>query len=710
MSFRICNMTRVSVDVVLRCFVILSAILLAGVVTAQTKNSQRPAIPTHRVLSTSEFLSLLDTTYRFSSNLSPALKTQDTAAIIQELMTHFVHRTSPRYFFEPGDAPRRAREFKSLYPDTTAAMKNDADAFIMRYGADVDWVLSGKDKTGKAHTPNVVRFLARQRYAESIALQYLFLHDESYVSFLLSHIDDFSKDFDAGKVEKGGNDIFERFYGGHRMRNWLSVYHLLFTAEGFTSQKKILTMKVLFATAAKIYDQCKKFNYGNHQLVGAEALYEVTLMFPEFPVMREWNAQAKKIIIEHIDKEIAADGFQCERSSHYHKLDIVNYLRFYRLSVLNNIEVPRSFSLRFRNMFSAMANAAMPNRRMPILQDVSDSATVREDQIADEMSLGALIFNEPQFKYFGSKVFPASYYWFFTSDDVRRYENIPTAKPDIGSTALDNTGYYIMRSNWDSTGMYMLIDAGLSPNKPDHTHGGVLGIIAASHGEQFLPNYPVRYSEASYAVLKNSYAKNVAIVDSLEQARGWIGNAAKTGFGKWAFLPRPKVNGWIPENTFDYFSASHDAYDSIGVGYSRSIVHRKGKYWVVVDDFRSTLRSHTYQQIWQGAYTVDFTTHCAIQKMGQAELVIVQSGNDITATKTEVAGLYPSLWFQKVGGKNFRFTTLLFPRLEGDTTMPVMDEFRRDGNDGLVVSIGAEKDSLFFNGNRLRVVSAGKFN
>lgn len=171
MSFRICKMTRVSVDVGLRCFVILSAILLAGVVTAQTKNSQRPAIPTHRVLSTSEFLSLLDTTYRFSSNLSPALKTQDTTAIIQELITHFVYRTSPRYFFEPGDAPRRAREFKSLYPDTTAAMKNDADAFIMRYGADVDWVLAGKDKTGKAHTPNVVRFLARQRYAESIALQ-----------------------------------------------------------------------------------------------------------------------------------------------------------------------------------------------------------------------------------------------------------------------------------------------------------------------------------------------------------------------------------------------------------------------------------------------------------------------------------------------------------------------------------------------------------
>jgi hypothetical protein len=656
----------------------------------QSQSIQSDDIPRQRLLSHQEFATHLDTPFN-----RPTLTHQN---ILFNFLHHLHNRTSPVYFFSKSDRKVRVEQFAAAYPDTVKAMKRDADEFMERFGVDVDWILTGKDRRGIPHTPNTVRALARQRYAESIVLQYHFQNDESYAAYWLNHVRDFANDVEAGMVEKGGNDIFERFYAGHRLRRWLANHHLLDGEPAYTPEDRLLVIKSLILNAANIYDQCRKFSYGNHQLVGAVGVYEATTMFPEFPVLRQWKSQVKKIILEHFEKEISAGGFQFERSSHYHKLDIVNYLRFYRLAVLNNDPVPERFAEQFKKMFSSMTVLALPNKHLPLLQDVSDSVNVQFDAIADEMSAGALLFTEPQFKSYGRAKFPASYYWFFSLDEIERYAAMTPVAPHVHSARIEGSDYIVMRDGVDPKSNYLLIDAGIARQKPDHTHGGVLGIIAMSHGLLFLPNYPVRYSDPQYIHLKNSYAKSVAIADSLPQARGWIGNAARTGFGKWSFIPTPVITAWITTPEYDFVSASHNGFDSIGVAYSRSVFFKKGKYWVVVDDFQSA-GIHTYQQIWQGSYTLDQQRGRAVQGNGEAGVLIQQIDQNISMRNTDVSGYYPSLWCEVSGVRNYRFITLLYPMSVGSDPAPWLS--RSSQKNGIEVTIGGETDSIVFEKDRI---------
>lgn len=661
----------------------------------QTRGYQQESISRQRLVTDSELISYLDSSF--------APHNTSTQEIILRYISHLQTRTTPRYYFGLSEMTERINYFVSKYPDTVRAMERDAAEFIERFGFDVDWNGNGHDRKGVRHTPNTVRALARQRYAESIVLQYFFRKDETAVAFWLNHVRDFADDVVAGRVEKGGNDIFERFYAGHRLRNWLAVHHLLSGEKIYSAEDRLFVLKTLILNAANIFDQCRTFSYGNHQLVGAEALYEATLMFPEFSFMREWNAQAKKIVLEHAEKEITESGFQLERSSHYHKLDIVNYLRFYMLARRNDDPLPDSFTSRFKSMFTAMIAVAAPNRKIPFLQDVSDSAYARFDDIANEMSAGAVLFDDPQFKFFGREKFPADYFWFFSLGEVERYSSIPAMAPAANSVRLAGCDYIVMRDGWNAGSQYLLIDGGYAAKKPDHTHGGVLGIMAFSGGELFLPNYPVRYSEPRYRILKNSYAKNVALVDSLPQGTKWIGNAANTGFGKWGLLPSPTIRSWITDSLFDYFSGTHDGFNARGVRYERSVLYVKKKYWIVIDDFRSNSGTHTYQQLWQGKYHMNAGTHHVAQRIGDSELLIVQADKDLKSRNTTVGDLYPSIWFEAKSKVNHRFVTLLYPRSAGDKTVPSIFLAEREGRESIDVRYATQTDRIQIHNNTVHI-------
>lgn len=565
---------------------------------------QPDGIPRNRLLSDAELLAQLRAPADLVSSASALIARGDAVTARARLAAYFSARTTPRFFFTRDEVTDRVREYVRLFPKDVEESRRRGNAFISTYGADVDWMMPGKDLRGRAHTPNTVRYLARQWEAVNLALRfYQELENPKILAFLTSQVRDFANDFSAGKVETGDNDVFERFYGGHRTRNWIMMHQLLLASKLYTPDDQVLMLKLLLLHGAKLADQSRQFNWGNHQLVGLVALYEISVLFPEFKESERWHEQSRKLILQHLEKEIAPDGFQAERSSHYHKLDIANYFLVLQLARLNGEDLPKVFHERFRNMFRAMAQLAMPNKSLPILQDVSDSVFVRTDRIDEEMSLGALLYGDRSFRYFARDEFPATLYWLFDRDAERRYRSLKPEKPRVTSTALAQTGYYVMREGWNQGDLYLLIDGGLAADKPDHTHGGVLGVIGYALGEVFLPNYPVRYSDRMFEVMKNSLAKNVALVDELLQGRGWIPNRARTGFGRWDTLPTPRVDRWITGSECDFFAGSHDAFANAGVSYKREIVFLKPDGWLVLDSFTSD-SEHRYKQVWQGEFRI----------------------------------------------------------------------------------------------------------
>ncbi len=593
-------------------------------VAQSTKAFPSDNVPRERLTTTAEMFAMLDTTLTSWPSIRAALRSADTTRASQLFVDHLRHRPSPSYFFLPADAATRSRRYAERYPQDASFMEDKAMSFRRTYGADVDWRVPGKDLRGRPHTPNTVRSLARHLYAENYAILYHLTADKGQVEFQMDHLRDFVADYEAGKAETGGNDIFERFYAGHRIRNLMMFHQLVLGSDALSTEEHLFMVRTFLLHGAKVMDASMRFNWGNHQLVGLCALYEMTLMYPEFPVMREWNRHVYALILEHLEKEVETDGFQFERASHYFKLDILNYFRVFRLAELNGVEVPEWATARFKNMFHAILAVLQPNGTMPPLQDAQDSyignqnldearerlrasETANSAELVDPaegpfLSLGSYLFRDPGLKFFGSRDLHAAFTWFLDENAPDVYRELPSTPPTVTSVALKETGYYVMRSGWGPEALYLIIDGGRAVEKPDHTHGGVLGLIAYADRTTILPNYRVQYSNPSYPYLKNSWVKNVALADSLVQGRGWIPNAARTGFGKWAWLPTPTVGQWMSGRDVDLFAATHDAFDTIGVQYRRHVIFLKPYGWVVEDRFTGGTSPHSAQQIWQGSY------------------------------------------------------------------------------------------------------------
>ena len=232
--------------------------------------------------------------------------------------------------------------------------------------------------------------------------------------------------------------------------------------------------------------------------------------------------------------------------------------------------------------------------------------------------------------------------------------------------------------------LYMVIDGGLAKYKPDHTHGGILGVIAYANQEEILPNYRVKYSDPSYRTMKNSLVKNVAIADNYLQGQNWISNTARTGFGIWEKLPQPIVNDWLAGKNYDFFSGSHNGFESLNIKYERSVLFFKPYCWLVVDKFISD-EIHSYQQIWQGSYTIDSQNNRVRYKGITSSFDILQadhSNMEITSRRNFWTN---SVQFEKKGVKDYSFFTILFPQETQSLVNPEIRLFERDGNKQIVL-------------------------
>ena len=670
----------------------------------QTKDK----IPRDRLVTDAELLVLLNYSDKELSDVESYFRKQDYQKALFNLSAYFRNRTSPKYFFDSKTVSGEIEDFKNSYPGEVNKIKKQADEFIDSYGIDLAWSLPAADKHGRSYTPNTIRQLSRFAQSYDLAMSYYMEKNNSErIKSLSGQLKDFISDYEKGTAEKGGNDVFERFYAGHRTRNLLLAHNLLLNSGDYDWKDQVFMLKVFLLHGARLIDACKKFNWGNHQLHGLAGLYEMTIMYPEFPVMKLWNEMALNTIMEHISKEIKDDGFQFERASHYFKLDIMNYFRIHKISAVNGIKLPDLFERRFRKMFDAIMDLSRPDKSLPVLQDAqafyqaqldsldnNDAAELSDPKESLFMSIGAAEFSNPGYKYFSSEQLPPDLFWFFRKEERDKYAALPAVTPEIKSVPLPDTKYFVMRTGWDKNDLFMVIDGGLAEYKPDHTHGGILGIALYGYGSELLPTYRVRYSEPSYRYLKNSLAKNVAIADNILQGQGWISNSAKTGFGIWSRLPTPIVNGWVTGDNFDYFSGSHNGFISDSVEYSRAVIFFKPYFWIVIDDFKSDA-FHSYQQLWQGKFNLLSDCNGAVKISDSGKLYIIQSDyGDMNLNQFSKYNIN-SLKFEKTGVNDYSFSTILYPSPINDTGSPVVKQFDQKECRQITVTKNQNKGTLY---------------
>lgn len=535
--------------------------------------------------------------------LKPEIQRLISDASEQELASYFREQFSERFFYDYENVDQRYQVYDSLYHQAVYH-RTRAFAHTSRFADSARWILPSTDLNGEPINAYALRHLARQHKMVDVALNAF--HEGSKdqsILYFTNQLSSLNSAFHSGNYEKiaDGNGVYEAFRSGYRVLNWLSIHNLFLSDEHYTDAMQLTTIATLLQHGAHLYESNQSFNPGNHQTRGMSALAMLSILFRDFEGTDQWYEHSMQLLEEHLNQEINHDGFQFERSVHYHISDIENYFFVYSLAQKSEIEVGELWRSKLRQLFETLVMIAYPDGSAPVLQDDTDNPWAEKNEISEALTIGYLLFDDPNYGYFADSRVSSKMFWFFDDDELIELTHLKSVKPIYGSIYFPDTKYGIMRSGWDVDDRMMVVSAGLDDKKPDHQHGDMLGIQAMAYGHVVLPNYQVRYSLPDYEFFKNSMVKNVALVDDVLQGKMYRGNKGGSGFGKFGKLPQPNTIVWDSNENFDLFIGSHDGFEDAGVNYSRQLIFIDHQFWIVKDNFSSE-QNHSYKQVWQGHY------------------------------------------------------------------------------------------------------------
>lgn len=582
---------------------------------------------------------------------------------LYELTRYFKERFSERYFFDWKNFEQRFGEYNKIYSGREDFHRREAYRHLDLYPATTQWEIGFTNLKGETVTSYPYRHLTRQHKADDIAFMYHYTGDKKYLDYIPEQAASLNAAFNNNLVEtiEDGNGAYEVYRVGNRVYNWLMVHQLLLASDEYSVEQQMEMIRTFLHSAAKMYHHNAQYREGNHQTRGMSALAMLSILFPEIQGADMWQQRSLARLEEHLEKEIYPDGFQFERSVHYHIADIVNYFYPYQLAKICGVELNPIWDERITGLFDVLLKIAMPNGKAPVLQDDTREPWADFNKIDNTMAKGALLFGKPSYKYFASSKVASNDYWFFKTEQLENLKEIKAVAPQIGSCVLPETGYYMMRNGWGEDDVFMIMSAGFTPEKPAHQHADMLGLGAYAFGNMILPNYQVRYYLEDFPTFKNSWVKNVALLDSIPQGREWKGNKGGSGFGEWLGIPRPEVLAWHNTEEFDFFAGSHMGYANENTKYYRSVLFIKDGFWIVNDHFIGE-GQHSAQQVWQGHYDVEKkNVHARSVFPNSAGLEVIQLAGDVDNIQKATARSKGRVVFNKKFQNETRFTTLLYP-------------------------------------------------
>tara|TARA_R110002050_G_scaffold1281_3_gene9222 strand:- start:22785 stop:25025 length:2241 start_codon:yes stop_codon:yes gene_type:complete len=623
--------------------------LLSGLGFGQT-------IPTNKVISANDLVNYLTPEVK-------AVLSKNGPISEAVLAQYFRDKFSERYFYNWNDFDARLENYNSIYNEPERSHAENANDHMAKFSGSTKWKLPFNYLNKEPVNAYALRHLARQHKMVDVAFHYYYQDkNPKYITYFKDQLQSLNAALDADDFEKiaDGNGVYEVFRSGYRTLNWLQIHTMFLGQETYTDRDQLTTIATLLQHAAHLYSRNPSFASGNHQTRGMSALAMVSILFRDFKDTDTWYNHAMSLLENHMSKEINDDGFQFERSVHYHMSDIDNYFYVYQLTKISDLAVKPFWKERLKSLFVTLTKIAYPDKSAPVLSDDTDNPWAESNDISGALTLGYLLFESSKIGHFANDHVERKMFWYVTNSQLKMLKNIVVKAPTMKSTEFNTTGYYIMREGWKADDKMMIISAGLDDEKPDHQHGDMLGVQAMANGKVILPNYQVRYSLSDYGFFKNSMVKNVALIDDELQGKQYTSNQGGSGFGKFLELPHPTTIAWETNSSIDLFVGSHDGFENSGVTYSRQVIYLKDDFWIVKDNF-SSATSHDYKQVWQGHYSLEESSNLIRSTFDNASgLDIYQIKKTDTVTTSGTRGKQWAV-VAKNNQNTFSFISVLYP-------------------------------------------------
>jgi len=302
----------------------------------------------------------------------------------------------------------------------------------------------------------------------------------------------------------------------------------------------------------------------------ANGLLHIAVMLPEFKQSVEWLRTAEERLAQCLKAQVYPDGAQIELTPGYHGVTLMNVLWAAQVTQRNDVELPGELVAGLEKMFDYYVAIAMPDGRMPALND-SGWGSAR----------GVLVR--------GVELFPHRSDFEYVASGCR--EGIA---PTPVSRRLPYAGWNIMRTGWGRQDKYLMFETG--PFGAGHQHEDKLGIILHAAGRTILTEAGTYAYDTSdwrrYAL--STRAHNTVMVDGAEQRR----RTQRDTYVQW----EPEDAAWMSDDTFDYargvYASGYGNENELKVAHTRQVAFIKPDYWVVLDTLTpSDDEPHSYEAL-----------------------------------------------------------------------------------------------------------------
>ncbi len=398
-------------------------------------------IPTHKIIPIEELHNYLKPEAR---NAFKKVDRRDNS----ELAKYFREKFSERYFYDWQNFTERFDTYKRLYPDQMSLHEERAIDHMTKFNSTTPWVLPFEYENGGSVDAYAIRHLARQHKMVDVAFHHYYTNgDAGGVEYFTTQMQSLNAALDKGAYEKieDGNGVYEAFRSGYRILNWLWIHNMFLSDKNYSDKQQLYTIATLLQHGSHLYETNKEFRPGNHQTRGMSALAMLSIILRDFVDTDLWFERSMKILEQHLEAEINDDGFQFERTVHYHISDIGNYYYVYQLAQISDIEVNETWEQKIRSLFTTLSKIAYPDKSAPVLQDDTDQPWAELNNIEPTMTLGYVLLNDPEIGFFAGEKVESKMYWFLSEQQLSLLDNVEKKTPSIGSVDFKDTGYFIMR-------------------------------------------------------------------------------------------------------------------------------------------------------------------------------------------------------------------------------------------------------------------------
>ena len=371
---------------------------------------------------------------------------------------------------------------------------------------------------------------------------------------------------------------------GYRSVSWIWTFFLLQDCPLFTTELRKQWQDALSLNGRHIETYLSTYFSPNTHLLGeALALFFVGTLFPRLRSATRWQRRGWEILEREAAKQVREDGFYFEQSTYYHVYALDIFLHARILAALNGVPISSGFDRILQRMLNALSLLGRAGVQPMIGDDdggrVFDARRDRAEHMLDPLATGAVLYRRGDFK-FVARGPREETLWLLGSKGLAEWDSLPSAAPPAGSTALLDSGLFLMAD--EKLGQQLLIDAGpLGSGNGGHGHADALSICLVRNGRNLLIDpgtFEYVGPSGERARLRGTGAHSTMQVDGCDQADG-------TGPFSWKNPPQVTVKQWITGQQFDLFQGSHNGYLRLPspVIHRRWVFHKKGDFWLVRD-------------------------------------------------------------------------------------------------------------------------------